>query len=53
MGSGKFNVFSGWNAPKIGDEIVLWPRRVAEQRGAKQSAVGFFNRDAQGSRLAS
>jgi hypothetical protein len=49
----KYHVVSGWNAPKIGDEIVLWARRIAKQSRSKQSAVGFLDGDSQRGRLAS
>jgi hypothetical protein len=43
MGPWKFHVFSGWNAPKVGDEIVLWSWRITKQRCAKQSAVSLLD----------
>jgi hypothetical protein len=52
LGSQKFNVVSWRNAPKVGDEIVFWSRRISKQSGAKQSTMGFFDRDTLGSGLA-
>jgi hypothetical protein len=53
MGPWKFHVFSGWNAPKVGDEIFLWARRIAKQGCAKQSAMGLLDGDSQRGCLAS
>jgi hypothetical protein len=53
MGPWKFHVFSGWNAPKVGNKIVLWAWRIAKQGCAKQSAMGLLDGDSQRGRLAS
>jgi hypothetical protein len=43
MGPWKFDVFSGRNAPKVFDEIVLRSRRIAKQGCAKQTAVSLLD----------
>jgi len=53
LGSWKFNAFACWNAPKVGDEVVLRARRIAKQGCSKQSAMGLLDGDSQRSRLAS
>jgi hypothetical protein len=53
QGPRKFDVISGRNALKVGDEVVLWAWRITKQGGAKQSAVGFLDGDSHRRRLAS